>query len=542
MADKKISELDAASSVSGTDEFEVNQSGTSKKATASQVSTYVQSSLSYGTIATQDANNVTITGGSIDGTTLGASTPSTGAFTTLDASGAIDFSGSSLISVNQRSIENDSGGLIYNASALIIRTFSGGINLDIQMSGTVRWKFAGSDYGFYAANATGGSQGADTINTKGYYLDGVSLDSIYQPLDAGLTSISGLTTTADRMIYTTASDTYAVTPLTSFARTLLDDTTSTAARTTLGAQAQDDFLDDIAALTDPNDDRILFWDDSAGALTWLDIGTNLSISGTTLNATAGGGGDVTGPVSSTDNAIARFDGTGGDTIQNSAVTIDDSGNVSANSMSLTTDLEVTHGGTGRSSHTAYAVICGGTTTTGAQQSVASVGTSGQVLTSNGAGALPTFQDAAGGGGYDVIDYQSFSAVTSVSSADSSWSDYASILVYYSATHSSNSYPYVRFSTNSGVSYATSGYNFHTRQYATTSDSETVYRNTTDRIGFVNTNTGGPSHIVMEILSPSVASTTSATYRGMISTSYMVNGNGYYSSGGVDGIQFIREGS
>lgn len=56
-----------------------------------------------------------------------------------------------------------------------------------------------------------------------------------------------------------------------------------------------------------------------------------------------------------------------------------------------TDVAVADGGTGRSSHTAYAVVCGGTTTTAAQQSIASVGSSGQVLTSNGAAALPTFQ-------------------------------------------------------------------------------------------------------------------------------------------------------
>ena len=61
------------------------------------------------------------------------------------------------------------------------------------------------------------------------------------------------------------------------------------------------------------------------------------------------------------------------------------------SLTLGTDLAVTEGGTGASSQTAYAVIAGGTTSTGAYQSVASVGTSGQVLMSNGAGALPTFQ-------------------------------------------------------------------------------------------------------------------------------------------------------
>lgn len=45
-----------------------------------------------------------------------------------------------------------------------------------------------------------------------------------------------------------------------------------------------------AALADPGADRIAFWDDSAGAVDWLQLGTNLSISGTTLNASGGGGG------------------------------------------------------------------------------------------------------------------------------------------------------------------------------------------------------------------------------------------------------------
>jgi len=44
-----------------------------------------------------------------------------------------------------------------------------------------------------------------------------------------------------------------------------------------------------AALTDPNADRIMFWDDSAGAVTWLTMGTNLTITGTTLDASGGGG-------------------------------------------------------------------------------------------------------------------------------------------------------------------------------------------------------------------------------------------------------------
>lgn len=64
---------------------------------------------------------------------------------------------------------------------------------------------------------------------------------------------------------------------------------------------------------------------------------------------------------------------------------------------VTGTLTVPNGGTGFATTTAYAVLCGGTTATGAFQPIASVGTAGQVLTSNGAGALPTFQAAGGGG-------------------------------------------------------------------------------------------------------------------------------------------------
>ena len=44
-----------------------------------------------GTMASQNATAVAITGGTIDGTTLGATTPSTGAFTTLSSTGSTTF-------------------------------------------------------------------------------------------------------------------------------------------------------------------------------------------------------------------------------------------------------------------------------------------------------------------------------------------------------------------------------------------------------------------------------------------------------------------
>ncbi len=62
---------------------------------------------------------------------------------------------------------------------------------------------------------------------------------------------------------------------------------------TLGASVTDIF--DLPSTTlnadDPGSDKIVFWDDSAGKLTHLTLGTNLSITGTTLNASGSGGGD-----------------------------------------------------------------------------------------------------------------------------------------------------------------------------------------------------------------------------------------------------------
>lgn len=59
---------------------------------------------------------------------------------------------------------------------------------------------------------------------------------------------------------------------------------------------------------------------------------------------------------------------------------------------------VANGGTGVTSLTAYAPVCGGTTTTGAVQSCGTgIGNIGYVLTTTGATSLPTWQAAAGGG-------------------------------------------------------------------------------------------------------------------------------------------------
>ncbi len=57
-------------------------------------------------------------------------------------------------------------------------------------------------------------------------------------------------------------------------------------------------------------------------------------------STGVGAGDITGPAVSTDNAIARWNGAGGDTLQNSGILIDDSGNLDMNNNSINNVLAI----------------------------------------------------------------------------------------------------------------------------------------------------------------------------------------------------------
>jgi hypothetical protein len=162
----------------------------------------------------------------------------------------------------------------------------------------------------------------------------------------------------------------------------------------------------------------------------LTAGTGISTSGTYPNFTIANtapslGGDVVGPAFATDNAVARFNLTTGKLIQNSAVIIDDSNNVTGVNTLTATNLVVnddtTLGGSnadtldvraritsdlepnannakdigssgrnwrdgffGRTLHTVNLELTGTTSYDGSQ------GTSGQVLTSAGTGNTPTW--------------------------------------------------------------------------------------------------------------------------------------------------------
>lgn len=63
---------------------------------------------------------------------------------------------------------------------------------------------------------------------------GLAIGTDVEAYNAALASIAGLTTAADKMIYTTGSNVYATTDLTSAGRAILDDANAAAQRTTLG--------------------------------------------------------------------------------------------------------------------------------------------------------------------------------------------------------------------------------------------------------------------------------------------------------------------
>jgi len=293
-----------------------------------------------GTMAEQNANAVAITGGTISGVTIPAS----------NVTGTLGVANGGTGATTLTGYVKGAGTSAFTASSTIPNT-------DITGLGTASTRDAGSANGVATLDAGGkvpvselpaavlgalsyqGTWNASTntptltssTGTKGYY---------YVVSVAGNTNLDGITDwlVGDWAVYNgtvwqKVDNTETVTSVNGQTGAVVLTTTNIAegtnlyytdarARASVSAGTGISYVSGTGVITNSAPDQTVV----------LNAGTGISTSGTYPNFTITNtspslGGDVVGPASATDNAVARFDSTTGKLLQNSVVTVGDSGAV-----------------------------------------------------------------------------------------------------------------------------------------------------------------------------------------------------------------------
>ena len=182
-------------------------------------------------------------------------------------------------------------------------------------------------------------------------------------------------------------------------------------------------------------------------------------------------------------------------------------------MSINGPVSVANGGTGKSSATAYTVQCGGTTTTAPLQSIAAVGASDTVLTSNGAAALPTFQTSPSGSSGPIfissVTIDDDAAVEFTSGISSTYNIYMFVFDNLKSAAVGNIVR-VRTSSNAGVSYdsGASDYSYgFLKAIATVSGASSNGTDEIDTRVFINASSGSRGSGFFYLYNPSTSNNT-----------------------------------
>jgi len=194
-----------------------------------------------------------------------------------------------------------------------------------------------------------GGTGATNASTARTNL-GVAIGTNVQAYDALLQSISGLTTSANQMIYLTGTDTAAVTTITTYGRSLIDDADAATARTTLGLGTSSTVNTGTSGATVPLLNGANTWSGTQAYSTGINFGasvvTTLSDVSRHISLHTSGGGYGFSVSSGALNIVGNtfnFVAAGGTT---AVASVSSSGGITAGSLSLGTALAVANGGTG----------------------------------------------------------------------------------------------------------------------------------------------------------------------------------------------------
>ena len=182
------------------------------------------------------------------------------------------------------------------------------------------------------------------------------------------------------------------------------------------------------------------------------------------------------PLSQLDSNFATTITLGNTAIQlgNTVTTLNNMTLANVTVSSVASAITVAQGGTGQTTlTTAYGVLCAGTTATGSVQTLSSLGSSGQVLTSNGAGALPSFQaiPSVSGASLVFIQRQTPSAAATcdfTTGIDSTYDEY--LFIFTNVVPASNNDKLVcQYSTNAGSSWLSTAANYYSQGITCKSD-------------------------------------------------------------------------